>query len=175
MPKRHHRVSKVSEENETHILVTLVEDRPGVMQRVSGLFRKRNFNIDSITVGHSEKPGISRITLMVAGDEHVLEQVIKQLNKLIEVIKITELEDENSVQRELALIKIKVKNEAARADIVQYTNIFRGRIVDVRKDSMIVEITGDRAKLDAFIESVESFGVIELAKTGVTAMTRGAK
>jgi len=168
-------VSKVSEENETHILVTLVEDRPGVMQRVSGLFRKRNFNIDSITVGHSEKPGISRMTLMVAGDEHVLEQVIKQLNKLIEVIKITELEDENSVQRELALIKIKVKNEAARADIVQYTNIFRGRIVDVRKDSMIVEITGDRAKLDAFIESVESFGVIELAKTGVTAMTRGAK
>lgn len=168
-------MSKVSEENETHILVTLVEDRPGVMQRVSGLFRKRNFNIDSITVGHSEKPGISRMTLMVAGDEHVLEQVIKQLNKLIEVIKITELEDENSVQRELALIKIKVKNEAARADIVQYTNIFRGRIVDVRKDSMIVEITGDRAKLDAFIESVESFGVIELAKTGVTAMTRGAK
>jgi acetolactate synthase-1/3 small subunit len=164
----------MSEENETHILVTLVEDRPGVMQRVSGLFRKRNFNIDSITVGHSEKPGISRITLMVAGDESVLEQVIKQLNKLIEVIKITELKDENSVTRELALIKIKVKNETARADIVQYTNIFRGRIVDVRKDSMIVEITGDRAKLDAFIESVESFGVIELAKTGVTAMTRGA-
>jgi acetolactate synthase-1/3 small subunit len=165
----------MSEENETHILVTLVEDRPGVMQRVSGLFRKRNFNIDSITVGHSEKPGISRITLMVAGDESVLEQVIKQLNKLIEVIKITKLEGENSVTRELALIKIKVKNEASRADIVQYTNIFRGRIVDVRKDSMIVEITGDRAKLDAFIESVESFGVVELAKTGVTAMTRGAK
>jgi acetolactate synthase-1/3 small subunit len=165
----------MSEENETHILVTLVEDRPGVMQRVSGLFRKRNFNIDSITVGHSEKPGISRITLMVAGDEHVLEQVIKQLNKLIEVIKITKLEDENSVTRELALIKIKVKDEASRADIVQYTNIFRGRIVDVRKDSMIVEITGDRAKLDAFIESVESFGVVELAKTGVTAMTRGVK
>ena len=165
----------MSEEIETHILVVLVEDRPGVMQRISGLFRKRNFNIDSITVGHSEKPGISRITLMVAGDESVLEQVTKQLNKLIEVIKITKLEDENSVTRELALIKIKVKNEAARADIVQYTNIFRGRIVDVRKESMIVEITGDRAKLDAFIESVESFGVVELAKTGVTAMTRGAK
>lgn len=163
----------MSEESETKILVALVEDRPGVMQRVSGLFRKRNFNIDSITVGHSEKKGISRITLTVAGDEKILEQVIKQLNKLIEVIKVTKLEGENSVTRELALIKIKVKNEAARADIVQYTNIFRGRIVDVRKDSMIVEITGDRAKLNAFIESVESFGVIELAKTGVTAMTRG--
>ena len=165
----------MSEENETHILVVLVEDRPGVMQRVSGLFRKRNFNIDSITVGHSEKEGISRMTLTVAGDESILEQVIKQLNKLIEVVKITKLEGENSVTRELALIKIKVKNEAARADIVQYTNIFRGRIVDVRKDSMIVEITGDRAKLNAFIESVDSFGVIELAKTGVTAMIRGAK
>lgn len=163
----------MSEENETHILVVLVEDRPGVMQRVSGLFRKRNFNIDSITVGHSEKEGISRITLTVAGDETILEQVIKQLNKLIEVVKITKLESENSVTRELALIKIKVKSETARADIVQYTNIFRGRIVDVRKDSMIVEITGDRAKLNAFIESVDSFGVIELAKTGVTAMTRG--
>lgn len=165
----------MTEANETHILVVLVEDRPGVMQRVSGLFRKRNFNIDSITVGHSEKVGISRITLTVAADESILEQVIKQLNKLIEVVKITKLESENSVTRELALIKIKVKNETARADIVQYTNIFRGRIVDVRKDSMIVEITGDRAKLNAFIESVDSFGVVELAKTGVTAMTRGAK
>ena len=165
----------MTEANETHILVVLVEDRPGVMQRVSGLFRKRNFNIDSITVGHSEKEGISRITLTVAGDESILEQVTKQLNKLIEVVKITKLESENSVTRELALIKIKVKNETARADIVQYTNIFRGRIVDVRKDSMIVEITGDRAKLNAFIESVDSFGVVELAKTGVTAMTRGAK
>ncbi len=161
--------------DETHLLVAHVEDRPGVMQRVSGLFRKRNFNIDSITVGHSEKEGISRITLVVAGDESVIEQVIKQLNKLIEVIKVTKLDSENSVMRELALIKIKVKSEAARADIVQYTNIFRGRIVDVRKDSLIVEITGDRAKLDAFIESVDSFGVVELAKTGVTAMTRGAK
>jgi acetolactate synthase-1/3 small subunit len=174
MPERYHRVRTMNTD-ETHVLVALVEDRPGVMQRVSGLFRKRNFNIDSITVGHSEKEGISRITLTVAGDESILEQVIKQLNKLIEVVKVTKLDSENSVTRELALIKIKVKNEVARADIVQYTNIFRGRIVDVRKDSMIVEITGDRQKLEAFIESVESFGVVELAKTGVTAMTRGAK
>ncbi|MEE8402631.1 MAG: acetolactate synthase small subunit, partial [Candidatus Hydrothermarchaeaceae archaeon] len=115
--------------DETHILVALVEDRPGVMQRVSGLFRKRNFNIDSITVGHSEKEGISRITMTVSGDERIIEQVIKQLNKLIEVIKVTKLDNENSVMRELALVKIKVKNEAARGDMVQYVNIFRGRIV----------------------------------------------
>ncbi len=161
--------------SETHILAALVEDRPGVMQRVSGLFRKRNFNIDSITVGRSEKDGISRITMMVAGDERIIEQVIKQLSKLIEVIKVTKLDREHSVMRELALIKIKVKTESARADIVQYSNIFRGRIVDVQKDSMIVEITGDSEKVEAFIELMGSFGVMELAKTGVTAMTRGQK
>lgn len=161
--------------SETHILAALVEDRPGVMQRVSGLFRKRNFNIDSITVGRSEKDGISRITMMVAGDERIIEQVIKQLSKLIEVIKVTKLDREHSVMRELALIKIKVKTESARADIVQYSNIFRGRIVDVQKDSMIVEITGDSEKVGAFIELMGSFGVMELAKTGVTAMTRGQK
>ncbi len=173
MPEGPNRVITMTDE--THILVALVEDRPGVMQRVSGLFRKRNFNIDSITVGHSEKEGISRITMTVSGDERIIEQVIKQLNKLIEVIKVTKLDNENSVMRELALVKIKVKNEAARGDMVQYVNIFRGRIVDVRKDSMIVEITGDNEKIDAFIESVSSFGIAELAKTGVTAMTRGQK
>jgi len=165
----------MTDTDETHILVALVEDRPGVLQRVSGLFRKRNFNIDSITVGHSEKEGISRITLTATGDERIIEQVIKQLSKLIEVIKVIKLSRENSVTRELALVKIKVKNETARADIVQYTNIFRGRIVDVRKDSIIVEITGDRAKVDAFIEITRPFGIMELAKTGVTAMTRGPK
>ncbi len=173
MPEGPDRVITMTDE--THILVALVEDRPGVMQRVSGLFRKRNFNIDSITVGHSEKEGISRITMTVSGDERIIEQVIKQLNKLIEVIKVTKLDNENSVMRELALIKIKVKNEAVRGDIVQYVNIFRGRIVDVRQDSMIVEITGDNEKIDAFIESVRSFGIAEFAKTGVTAMTRGQK
>lgn len=165
----------MTDTDETHILVALVEDRPGVMQRVSGLFRKRNFNIDSITVGHSEKEGISRITLTATGDERIIEQVIKQLSKLIEVIKVTKLSRENSVTRELALVKIKVKNETTRADIVQYTNIFRGRIVDVKKGSIIVEITGDRAKVDAFIEITRPFGIMELAKTGVTAMTRGPK
>lgn len=160
--------------SETHILVALVEDRPGVMQRVSGLFRKRNFNIDSITVGHSEKPGVSRMTLTVTGDHAVLEQVMKQLNKLIEVLKVVELDKGSSVMRELALLKIRTKNETTRAEVVSYVNIFRGRIVDVSKDSVIVEITGDSSKIEAFVNLVGSYGVRELARTGVTAMSRGA-
>jgi acetolactate synthase-1/3 small subunit len=159
---------------DTHILVVLVEDRPGVMQRVSGLFRKRNFNIDSITVGHSEKPGMSRMTLMVTGDYTVLEQVMKQLNKLVEVLKVIELEKKSSVMRELALVKIRTKNETARAEVVSYVSIFRGRIVDVSKESLIVEITGDSTKIEAFVNLVSTFGVHELARTGVTAMSRGA-
>lgn len=161
--------------NETHVLVALVEDRPGVMQRVSGLFRRRNFNIDSITVGRSEKEGISRMTLTVRGDQRILEQVMKQLNKLVEVLKVTQVEGADSVMRELALVKISTKDQNSRAEIVQYVNIFRGRIVDVGKDSLIVEITGDSEKIDAFVNLVGTFGIKELAKTGVTAMTRGTK
>ncbi len=161
--------------SETHVLVALVEDRPGVMQRVSGLFRKRNFNIDSITVGRSEKEGISRMTLTVRGDQRILEQVMKQLNKLVEVLKVVQVEGADSVMRELALVKISTKDQNSRAEIVQYVNIFRGRIVDVGKDSLIVEITGDSEKIDAFVNFVSTFGIKELAKTGVTAMTRGTK
>jgi acetolactate synthase-1/3 small subunit len=160
---------------ESHILTALVEDRPGVMQRVSGLFRKRNFNIDSISVGHSEKKGVSRMTLTVTGDDKVLEQVIKQLNKLVEVIKVSKIDKSDCVARELALVKVVTKSENIRAEIVQYANIFRGRIVDVRKDSLIVEITGDSAKIDAFEKLMESYGIKELARTGITAMTRSSK
>ena len=161
--------------SETHILIAMVNDKPGVMQRVSGLFRKRNFNIDSITVGHSEKPGVSRITLTVTGDHIVLEQVMKQLNKVVDVIKVVELDKGDSVMRELALVKIRTKNETARTEVVSYANIFRGRIVDVSKNSIIVEITGDSSKIEAFFSLVSSFGVRELARTGVTAMSRGAE
>ncbi len=160
---------------ERHILSVLVEDKPGVMQRVSGLFRRRNFNIDSITVGHSEKKGISRITLTVAGDRKILEQVMKQLNKLIEVIKVSELSEKESVVRELALVKVRTKNEGIRSELISYANIFRGRIIDVSKDSMIIEITGDSEKIDAFIDLVKIYGILELARTGITAMVRGAK
>jgi acetolactate synthase-1/3 small subunit len=160
---------------EKHILSVLVEDRPGVMQRVSGLFRKRNFNIDSITVGHSKKEGISRIILTVQGDRATIEQVMKQLNKLIEVLKVIELPWEDSVARELVLVKIKTKDEGIRSEVVQYANIFRGRIVDVSKDSLIVEITGDATKVDAFLNLVKVFGIVEIARTGTTAMLRGGK
>ena len=160
---------------ERYILSVLVEDKPGVMQRVSGLFRRRNFNIDSITVGHSEKKGVSRITLTVAGDRKILEQVMKQLNKLIEVVKVSELSEKESVVRELALVKVRTKNESMRSELISYANIFRGRIVDVSKDSMIIEITGDSEKIDAFIDLVKIYGILELARTGITAMIRGAK
>ncbi len=163
----------MNNENQLHILVVLVEDRPGVLQRVSGLFRKRNFNIDSITVGHSEQKGVSRMTITVRGDVQVLEQVMKQLNKLAEVLKVVELPWGDAVSRELALIKVNTKDDAVRAEVVQYANIFRGRIVDVRKDSLIVEITGDSDKVNAFVNLVSMYGVQELAKTGVTAMARG--
>ncbi|WP_456475340.1 acetolactate synthase small subunit [Candidatus Pyrohabitans sp.] len=160
---------------ETHYIVALVEDRPGVMQRVSGLLRKRNFNIDSISVGPTEVPGISRITMTVRGDRVTLEQVMKQLNKLIEVVKVSELNPRKSVIRELALIKVSVKNEGARAEVVQYANIFRGRIVDVARQSMVIEITGDEDKIGAFIELMRGYGIKEIARTGKTIMARGAK
>jgi|TARA_B100002003_G_C14153017_1_gene554772 acetolactate synthase-1/3 small subunit len=159
---------------ENHVLIAMVEDRPGVLQRIAGLFRKRNFNIDSITVGHSEKPGISRITLTVTGDLVILEQVMKQLNKIVEVLKVIELYKDNSVLRELALIKIKIENEANRSEIVSYINIFRGRIIDVSKNLIIVEITGDSSKVEAFINIVGSDKIKELARTGITAMGRGS-
>ncbi len=157
-----------------HILVVLVEDKPGVMTRISGLFARRHFNIETISVGHTEKEGISRITLTAVGDMREVEQVMKQLNKLIEVLKITRME-RSSIQRELALIKINTKDQESKSELIQLVDIFRGRIVDVTKESMVVEITGDGSKIDAFVDMVTSFGIKELAITGVTAMSRGPK
>lgn len=160
---------------QTHVVVVLVEDKPGVLQRISGLFRKRNFNIDSITVGHSEKEGTSRMTIAVKGDERTLEQVMKQLNKLVDVVKVADVAKSDAVTRELALVKIATKSENVRAEVVQFVNIFRGRIIDVGKDSLVVEITGDSQKIDAFVNLVGSYGIKELARTGITAMSRGSK
>jgi len=155
-----------------NVLVALVEDKPGVMQRISGMFTRRNFNIDSISVGHTEKKGISRITLTVTADEKRIEQVIKQLNKIIEVIKVIRMDDD-ALFRELLLVKIHAPNKEARNEILQYTEIFRGRVVDVGKDAMTIEITGDSEKVEAFIKLITPLGVKELALTGVTAMARG--
>lgn len=155
-----------------HTLAVTVENRPGVLTRVTTLFRRRGYNIESLAVGETENPSISRITIVVMGDEKILEQVTKQLYKLVEVIKIVDITEERSVERELVLIKVRADNNV-RAEIVQIVDIFRARIVDIGKNSLIIEVTGDSGKIDAMVESLKPFGVMELVRTGVIAMVRG--
>lgn len=158
--------------NNEHVISTLVEDKPGVLQKVAGLFTRRGFNIDSITVGESEVPGLARMIIVVTGDRKTLEQVTKQLNKLIDVIKIKDI-SHTSVKRELSLIKVNVPNEKARAEIMQYVNIFRAKIVDVCEEALIIEITGDKQKVDAFIKLLKTYGIKRISRTGLTAISRG--
>lgn len=158
-----------------YILVALVEHKPGVLYRVSNMFRRRNFNIESITVGACEDGDTARMTITVQGDEATVEQVVKQLQKLIDVIRVSILEPGKSVIRELALVKVYTADSKAKSDVVNYASIFRGRIVDVSKDSMIIEVTGSPSKIDAFIELLKAYGIKELARTGVVAMSRGLK
>ncbi len=155
-----------------HTLVALVEDKPGVLNRIASLLRRRNFNIESIAVGHSEQPGLSRMTMVVGGDDARIEQVRKQLDKVVEVIKIVDITDEEPVARELALIKVKA-TPSTRGEIIQIVDIFRANIVDVAMDSLIVEVTGDEDKVDSLIELLRGFGIKELARTGRIALTRG--
>ena len=154
-------------------IAMLVENRPGVLARVSSLFRRRGFNIESLSVGTTEREDLSRMTIVVDGDEKTVEQVVKQLNKLIEVIKVSDV-SENSVHRELALIKVNAPAEK-RGEIIEIANIFRARIVDVARDSFIVEITGDEEKINAFIDLMRQYGIKEVARTGVVSMSRGSK
>ncbi|MFN3383748.1 MAG: acetolactate synthase small subunit [Archaeoglobaceae archaeon] len=154
-------------------IAVLVENKPGVLARVSSLFRRRGFNIESLSVGVTENDEISRMTIVVNGDEKVLEQVVKQLNKLIEVIKVSDV-SKDSVERELCLVRVNAPPEK-RGEIVELTNIFRARIVDVAKDSFIVEITGDEEKINAFIDLMRNYGIKEVARTGKVAMVRGVK
>ena len=156
-----------------HVIAVLVENKPGVLARVSSLFRRRGFNIDSLAVGTTEREDISRMTIVVKGDDRTVEQVIKQLNKLIEVIKVSDL-SENSVNRILALIKVAATAEN-RGEIIEIANIFRARIVDVARDSLIIEITGDEEKIDAFTNLMRQYGIKEFVKTGVVSMARGSK
>ncbi len=156
-----------------HTIAVLVENKPGVLARVSSLFRRRGFNIHSLAVGTTEREDISRMTIVVSGNDEVMEQVIKQLNKLIEVIKISDV-TKNSVERELTMIKVAATSEN-RGEIVEIANIFRGRIVDVARDSMVIEITGDEEKLKAFIDLMRQFGVKEMVKTGKISITRGGR
>lgn len=155
-----------------HIVVSLVQDRPGVLSKVAGLLRKRGFNMKSITVGSTEEKGISRITIVVDGTKTNTEQVVKQLYKIIEVIKVSDLTMDNKIVRELALVKL-FATKSTRSEIIQIVDIFRARMVDVAHDSLMVEITGDHQKIESFLDLVRPFGIKEIARTGITAMNRG--
>jgi acetolactate synthase I/III small subunit len=160
--------------NSKHVLSVLVENHSGVLSKVIGLFSRRGYNIHSLSVGITEDPGVSRITMVVDGNEQIIEQITKQLNKLIDVIKVQELNHSTAVYREAALIKVNA-NSQNRSSIIGIVNIFRANIIDVNEDTMIVEITGDEDKLSALIELLRPFGIKELIRTGLTALHRGSK
>lgn len=156
------------------ILTILVEDRPGVLTRVSGLFSRRGYNIQNIAVGRTTEPGISRMTVTVEADPLTVEQIVKQLNKLVNVIKVSDLTEETSVERELMMIKVKAELNK-RSDIQQMVTTFRGKIIDVSPDSMIIEVTGDDGKLNAFLLMMQEFGIKEVVSTGKISLLRGGK
>ncbi len=157
-----------------HVLSLLVEDRPGLLTRVAGLFARRGFNIESLAVGVTEVPGISRITVVVDVEELPLEQVTKQLNKLINVIKIVELDFATSVQRHHVLVKVRTDN-STRSNVIEIVNLFRASVVDYAADALVIEVTGDKGKVDAILRALEPFGIKELAQSGLLAMGRGSK
>ncbi|MGZ0710577.1 acetolactate synthase small subunit (plasmid) [Coraliomargarita sp. W4R53] len=158
----------------THVLSLLVEDKPGLLTRVAGLFARRGFNIESLAVGVTEVPGLSRITVVVDVDQLPLEQVTKQLNKLINVLKIVELDFPTSVQREHILVKVRADN-TNRSNVLEVVNLFRASVVDYAPDAIVAEVTGDKGKIDAFLRALEPFGIKELAQSGLLAMGRGGK
>lgn len=162
----------MSQNGHQHTLVALVQDRPGVLTRVASMFRRRGYNIASLAVGKSEQLGLSRMTVVVEGDEDTVAQVTKQLDKLIEVIRVSNISDEELVVRELALIKVS-STTANRGEIIQIVNLFRANIVDVGTQSMIIEITGEEDKIQALYNLLEPFGILEMLRTGRVAMVRG--
>ncbi len=157
-----------------HILAVLVEDKPGVLTRVAGLFSRRGFNIENIAVGETNNPGISRMTITVEGSETIIEQVIKQLHKLVNVIKVSNLSEEPSVMRELMLIKITAES-GSRSDIQQIVETFRGKVIDVSPESMIIEVTGNEEKMEAIKLLFIDFGIKEIVRTGKVALLRGTR
>lgn len=160
--------------SERHTLSVLVENRPGVLARVAGLFARRAFNINSLSVSSTERDDISRITVTADVEAVPLEQIIKQLNKLLHVLKIVELSGDETVERELVLIKVKA-NEHNRSDVLEIVNLFRVRVVDVHPDSLTIEATGAEGKLEALLKLLTPFGIIELVRSGAVAVTRGPK
>ena len=157
-----------------HTLSVLVENKPGVLTRVAALFARRAFNIHSLAVGETEHPEISRITVVADAAELPLEQVTKQLNKLVNVIKIVELDPAASVQRDHMLIKVRTDNQS-RSNVIEVVNLFRAQVVDYAPDALVVEVTGDRGKVEALLRALEPFGIKELAQSGLLAIGRGGK
>ncbi|MFP4141016.1 MAG: acetolactate synthase small subunit [Planctomycetota bacterium] len=157
-----------------HIISALVQNEPGVLANVAGMFAARGFNIDSLVVGRTEDPDLSRMTIVVTGDEHVLEQVRKQLGKIVPVVKIRDFTEVSYVERDLLIVKIHVPPEK-RPEVTQLVQMFRGRVVDVARTSIMVELSGPEAKLEAFINLVRPYGIRELGRTGLMAMQRGSE
>jgi acetolactate synthase-1/3 small subunit len=156
-----------------HTLVALVEDKPGVLNRVASLFRRRAFNIESLTVGHTEQPGISRMTIVIDSNVTNAERVTANLYKQVNVIQVSDLAGQPAVSRDLALVKVAAVPER-RSEIMQLVEVYRSRIVDVTNDSLIIEITGDEDKIDSFVDVLRPFGILEMVRTGIVAMVRGA-
>ncbi len=168
MQKEENRMSEKS-----HVISTLVEHKPGVLQNVASLLNRRGFNIDSITVGTSEVEGLARMVFVVKGDEKVLEQVIKQLHKLVDVVKIKDLDPDYVLKRELCLVKVKTTREKSRSEIIEYADIFKAKIIDVCDDFITMEVTGNPEKIDSFLRLLKPFGIKKIARTGPTAIARG--
>ncbi len=158
----------------TQTLSVLVEDKPGVLARVASLFSRRGYNIQSLAVGATEQKNLSRMTIVVSVEEHPLEQITKQLNKLVNVIKIVEQDEDNSVSRELALIKVRT-DAATRGQVIEAVNLFRAKVVDVSTESLTIEATGTPEKLEAFLRVLEPYGVRELVQSGVVSLSRGPR
>jgi len=157
-----------------HVISVLVENKSGVLARIAGLFSGRGFNIDSLSVGETVDKTISRMTIVTHGDDRIIEQITKQLNRLIDVIKVVDLTSLEHVEREMLLLKVKA-NKDSRAEILRIVDIFRGKVIDVGLDTYTIEVTGNQDKIEAFIILLKPFGIVEIARTGVVAMQRGKK
>jgi len=160
-------------EERVHIFTALVEHKPGVLQRIASLFARRKFNIESITVGATDHPDIARMTIVTRGDDRILEQISKHMNKLVNVIKVTDIEAEGAVCRELCIVKVNTPTEKHKSQVIQYADVFRGKVVDVSPQTLSVEIVGDTRKINAFLNMMRPLGIKEIARTGATAIQRG--
>ncbi|MBL8046857.1 MAG: acetolactate synthase small subunit [Anaerolineales bacterium] len=157
-----------------HILVAYVEDLPGVLNRVASLFRRRNFNIESLTVGHTEQPGVSRMTIVVEADDMMARRIEANLYKLVNVLRVDDVTDKRTVTRDLALVKVAVSN-GKRAEILQLADVFRARVVDIEEKSLMLEVTGTEDKIEGLLGVLRPFGIIEMVRTGTVAMARGSE